>query len=284
MPELPEVETVRNRLKELILGEKIEEIEIYYHKIVQNRSSDEFQKTLIKTTFSDILRKGKYLIFVLKDEEDNIIYMVSHLRMEGKYFYRNADDIVEENIKKHEHLIFKLKSGKILTYHDTRKFGTMHLFQNRNLVQVLSEKPLNVLGYEVSELEFDLKYLKQKMNHSARAMKTVLLDQSIVAGIGNIYADEILFLSKIHPMTMANTLTDEQLKEVIQNIKYVLDKAIALGGTTIHSFSVDGISGKFQNQLLVHTQKNCPTCNRKITKIRVGGRGTYYCETCQILK
>ena len=109
-----------------------------------------------------------------------------------------------------------------------------------------------------------------------------MLDQSIVVGIGNIYADEVLYLSKINPYKSCNLLTDKELNNIIKNTKIVLEKAIKLGGTTIKSYtSSEGVHGRFQNELLVHTKETCPNCHKKITKVKINGRGTYYCEECQ---
>ena len=127
----------------------------------------------------------------------------------------------------------------------------------------------------------------EKYKNKKLPIKTVLLDQSIITGIGNIYADEILYLSKINPLTKALDLTDDNLDDIITNTRCVLNNAISLGGTSIHSYkSVDGISGKFQNCLLVHGKEgsSCNVCMEKIVKIKVGGRGTYYCPNCQKLK
>ena len=128
----------------------------------------------------------------------------------------------------------------------------------------------------------NVKYLKEKYKNKKTPIKTVILDQRIITGLGNIYADEVLFLSKINPLTKACELNEKELQAIIDNSKIVLEKAIELGGTTIKSYeSSEGVHGRFQNELLVHTKKNCPNCNSDILKIRVGGRGTYYCPCCQ---
>lgn len=271
MPELPEVETVKNTLKRLILGEKIKDVNVIYQRIVQNVTIEDFRESLIGQTFKDILRRGKYLIFIL----DNVI-LLSHLRMEGKYFIKK-----DEEVTKHEHVIFKLESNKTLRYHDTRKFGVMYLYKNKNVEDILKEAPLLNIGYEPFDNELTVDYLKERLKKITKPIKSTLLDQSIISGLGNIYVDEVLFMSNIHPLEKTNSLSNQALESIIINSQRVLDKAIALGGTTIHSFSVDGISGKFQNELLVHTKDICPNCHKKILKIRVGGRGTYLCEDCQ---
>ena len=269
MPELPEVETVKNKLKKLVLNKKIVDVNIRYNNIIEYPSVDEFKKQIINQTINDIKRRGKWLIFEL----DNY-YLLSHLRMEGKYIIRNLND----NYDKHEHVEFIFSDNTCLRYKDVRKFGKMHLIKKDELYL---RKPLNELGLEPWDKELNIEYLKSKYNK--KEIKTVLLDQSIIVGIGNIYADEILFLSKINPLKKANELADNELESIIKYTKEVLDKAILLGGTTIKSYeSSEGVHGNFQDELLVHNNNdNCPDCNTKIEKIRIGGRGTYYCPKCQ---
>ena len=166
-----------------------------------------------------------------------------------------------------------------LRYNDTRKFGKMHLVRKNELELT----PIAKLGLEPWDESLTKEYLKEKLNKK-KAIKTLLLDQTIIVGIGNIYADEILFLSKINPETEGCNLTKKNLQDIIDNTKKVLEKAIQSGGTTIHTYtSVDGITGRFQQQLLVHGKKSepCPNCQTEILKIVVNGRGTYYCPKCQ---
>ncbi len=204
-------------------------------------------------------------------------YLLSHLRMEGKYFIKEKND----EHSKHEHVIFELDDGRELRYLDTRKFGKMHLIEKD---KIYITKPLNELGLEPWDESLNVLYLKEKYKNKKLPIKTVILDQSIIVGIGNIYADEILFLSKINPLKKASLLSDEELSNIIKYTKEVLDKAILEGGTTIRSYeSSEGVHGRFQQSLLVHNKEgeNCPNCNEKIIKIKVGGRGTYYCTKCQ---
>lgn len=272
MPELPEVETVKESLKKVILNKKISNIEIYYDRIIQNVSVNEFMDELTGEEFVDIKRSGKYLIFVLKNH-----IMLSHLRMEGKYNYIDNEDRNE-----HEHVIFYLDDGKTLRYNDTRKFGTMHLFNINDVSEVLKLEPLNKLGIEPLNENLTVEYLYPLITKKKKPLKTVLLDQSIISGLGNIYADEVCFMARLNPNVMANTLTTDDVKRIIDSSNEVIKKAIALGGTTIKSFtSSHMITGRFQNELLVHTKKKCPQCGREIKKIFIGGRGTYYCEECQ---
>lgn len=272
MPELPEVETVKETLKKHLLGNKIIDVNVNYDKIIEYPTSEEFKKYIIGETINDIKRRGKWLMFDLDH-----YYLLSHLRMEGKYFIKRKS----EEHSKHEHIIFGLDDNRELRYLDTRKFGKMHLIKKE---EVLDRKPLNELGKEPWDETLTISYLKEKYKNKKLPIKTVILDQSIIVGIGNIYADEILFLSKINPLKKASNLSDNDLMNIIKYTKETLEEAIKNGGTTIRSYeSSEGVHGRFQQNLLVHNRDICPCCRSKISKIRVGGRGTYYCEKCQTI-
>ena len=271
MPELPEVETVKNALRRLILNKKILKVDVFHNNIIASPSVDEFKEKIINETINDISRRGKWLIFELSN-----YYLVSHLRMEGKYFLKHKED--ERN--KHEHVVFHFSDSE-LRYHDTRKFGKMYLIEKDKLE---ISHPIDELGLEPWSEDLTVNYLKDKYNNKKTAIKTVLLDQSIITGIGNIYADEILFLSKINPLEKACSLNNKQLESIIKYTRDVLSAAIKLGGTTIKSYeSEEGVHGRFQNNLLVHNHSGdkCPNCKTEIIKITVNGRGTYYCPKCQ---
>lgn len=269
MPELPEVETVRRGLIKKVKGKKILSCKVLWDNIIAYPQKEEFIKSIANQTIQDIQRRGKFLMFELDD-----YYLISHLRMEGKYFIKT-----NEPLNKHDHVIFKLDTNEELRYNDTRKFGKMYLVKKDEL----SITPISKLGLEPWDEGLTPKYLKSKLNKK-KAIKTLLLDQEIITGIGNIYADEILFLSKINPETKGSKLTNKNLQDIIDNTRKILSKAIELGGTTIHTYtSVDGITGRFQQELFVHGKKDipCPNCNSKIKKITVNTRGTYYCPKCQ---
>lgn len=272
MPELPEVETVKNSLIKLVLNEKIIDVKVFYNKIIKNVSTEDFVKALIGQSINDIKRLGKYLIFVLDD-----YYLISHLRMEGKYYLGENEDI-----SKHEHIIFYFEN-KNLRYQDTRKFGTMFLYSKD--VDIYHENPLNKVGFEPFDERLTPQYLYEKIAKGNRPIKSMLLDQQIMSGLGNIYVDEVLFLAKINPSTPSKKLDITDCEKIIEASIEVLNKAIALGGTTIRSFTVNHvISGRFQNELLIHTKSECPNCHQPVKKIFVGGRGTYHCEHCQPMR
>lgn len=274
MPELPEVETVRNTLKPLVIGKKIMNVKIYHENIIAYPKASEFIELVKNQTINDIGRIGKFLIFILDD-----YFLLSHLRMEGKYFIKT-----NELKTKHEHVIFSFDTGEELRYHDTRKFGKMDLIKKEDYN---SYKKITDLGYEPWEEEMTVEYLYGKLKNKSIPIKTALLDQKIILGLGNIYVNEVLFLAGISPFMPSKEITSNQVAEVIEISKKVLDKAIELGGTTIHSFSSgDGITGRFQNELTIHGKKDeqCINCGTIIKKDYVNGRGTYYCSRCQGVK
>jgi len=272
MPELPEVETVKESLKLKLVGKKIRSVNILWDNIIAYPSKEEFVKVIGNKVIGDIKRRGKFLMFDLDD-----YYLLSHLRMEGKYFFKNNT----EEINKHEHVIFNLENNEELRYMDTRKFGKMYLIKKDEINNI---GPLKDLGLEPWDDNLTSEYLLNKYQKKKLPIKTVLLDQSIIVGIGNIYADEILFLSRLNPLKPSNLINKEECNDIIKYTREVLEKAIKMGGSTIRTYSsVDGVHGLFQNELLVHgkNKESCPVCNEQIDKIRVGGRGTYYCPKCQ---
>lgn len=269
MPEKPEVITVANVLKNKLLGRKITDCKVYWDNIIEYPKVSEFVTNIKNQLIKDISTRGKWIVFTLDD-----FYLLVHLRMEGKFFFRDSN--IEKN--KHEHVIFSLDDDSELRFHDVRKFGKMHLIEKGKLEDT---KPIKDLGLEYNDPFLSSTYLLEKFSKKNLPIKTVLLDQSIITGIGNIYDDEILYLSSINPLKKANKITKEECEDIIKNTKIILEKAIKLGGTTIRSYtSSEGVHGKFQHELLVHNQKACPK-KHEVIKIRVGGRGTYYCPICQ---
>jgi len=270
MPELPEVETVRRVLKESLINRKIIDIDIRYSPII-DMDSLEFKNKIINKTIIDINRLGKFLIINLN--EGNII---SHLRMEGKYFYLKNDEI--DN--KHIHVIYKLDNGYSLYYQDTRKFGRMIYKENNELY---STKPLNNIGIDpILTKKIDYRLIYDKIVSRNVAIKATLLDQSIIAGLGNIYVDEVLFDSRINPHRESNKITFDEVKSICDSTVKILSKAIECKGTTIRSYTSElGVEGSYQNHLMVHTKAICPICHSNLIKDKIGGRSTYYCINCE---
>lgn len=276
LPELPEVETVKEVLVQKIQGLTIKDVDLVYEPMVKNVHPQEFKEKLRSQKIQGITRRGKYLIIHLKD-----YYLLSHLRMEGKFFYEQADT----NLIPHVHAIFEFDNEDQLWYQDVRKFGTFHLYDK--VMDLEQTPPFKVLGLEPFDSEFTDIYLKQKLMNKKKPIKSLLLDQSVVCGLGNIYVDEVLFHAKVHPLTQSSKLTEKEIKDVVKYTVEVLKRAIFLKGTTIRTFSSQhGVSGTFQNELQIHQRKGeaCYECQTIIEKIKVGGRGTYYCKRCQIIK
>ncbi len=272
MPEKPEVVTVVNSLKTKILGKKITGCNIYWDNIIAYPSVEEFKEKIIGEVIQDIKSRGKFIVMEL----DKYTLLV-HLRMEGKFMFRDKSEV----IGKHEHVELILDDDISFRFHDVRKFGKMYLMKKKEVNLI---KPLSDLGLEYYDKSLTKEYLYEKIHNKKLPIKTVLLDQSIIAGIGNIYDDEILFLSGILPTRRACDVTLDECDKIIKNTIDVLEKAIKKGGTTIKSFtSSEGVHGLFQTELLVHSKKGvaCSTCGTIIEKIVVGGRGTYYCSNCQ---
>ncbi len=271
MPEIAEVETVRNTLKERILHKKIKDINILYSSIIEGDITT-FKKDLINKSFIDIKRKGKWLIFETEDR-----YLLSHLRMEGKFFIKNHS----EEIIKHEHIIFTFIDNLDLRYHDTRKFGRMLLIKKDEL---LTNPHIAKLGLEPLDKNLTAKYLKEAFKGKKLPIKTVLLDQTIISGLGNIYANEVLFYAHINPLKKAEDLTLEECALIVKGSNEIIKEAIKMGGTTIKSYTSSlGVTGRFQTKLKVHKKEGepCPICKEPIKKIKIGGRSTYYCRNCQ---
>lgn len=272
MPEKPEVVTVARKLKNHLIGLKFQNVEIYHNNIIAYPTVEEFKEKMKDKKIVDIKTRGKWIVFDLES-----YYLLVHLRMEGRFFYRTKED----PRGKHEHVIFTLDNNQQLRYHDVRKFGKMVLVSKE---EADSKKPLSELGLEFDDENLTESYLKNFYDKKNLPIKSVLLDQSIITGIGNIYADEILFLSGICPLTKAKMLTKKNRMDIIENARVILNAAIKVGGTTIRSYeSEEGVHGLFQLKLKVHgkNKQPCPNCNQEIIKIQVGGRGTYYCPKCQ---
>lgn len=267
MPELPEVETVIRTLEHQIKDAEIEKVQVIYPKLVDNLDPREFENKLKGQHFRKFERRGKYLIFELDD-----YILVSHLRMEGK-FYVEPDLKVKD---KHTHLIISLTDSRFIMYHDVRKFGRMQLYAKGTELTVL-----NKLGLEPFDQNLNIDYLKKKCP-AHHELKEILLDQSIIAGIGNIYANEICFAMKVLPDKQFFQLSDKQLQALIDATRTILAAAIKDGGTTIRSYTSSlGVNGKFQQHLMVHGQQICKVCGSQIKKVYLKGRGTYYCPKCQ---
>lgn len=273
MPEMPEVETVRRTLNPLMRGKVIKKVTVWYPKLITG-DVDEFKKALQGKKILRVDRYGKYLLVRLSGD----LTLVSHLRMEGKYHVTSPDAIKN----KHEHLEFLFSDGTAIRYQDVRKFGRMQLVMTGTEHQTTGIKNL---GPEPNTPEFTVAYFGEQLSRKKKNIKNALLDQSIVAGLGNIYVDEVLWRSQIHPLSKSNQIPDIKIKNLHDNINKVIALAIEKRGTTVHTFlDADGKVGEFQKLLQVYGRagKECNTCGTKLEKIKVNGRGTTFCPHCQV--
>ena len=270
MPEFPEVHVVIEKLKIKTLGKRIKSVDVFREQTIEGNVA-EFKKSLVGATIKDIEQVGKFIVFHF----DNNRVLISHLRMEGKYFFK------EESAPygKHDLIAFHFFGDTKLIYNDTRRFGRMSVESVSNYKDVA---PLNNVGPDPFNMP-NASLLEKAYKNKSIPIKSTLLDQSIMSGLGNIYTDEVLYSTKIHPETPAKMVSRKKLEEILVASKEVLAKAMKAGGSTIHSFASDGIAGDFQVQLQVYGKKDdvCPNCGTKFRKIFVGGRGTTYCPKCQ---
>jgi formamidopyrimidine-DNA glycosylase len=268
MPELPEIETIKRYLEKDLIGRKIKNV-----KILSKKSFIGYKRKILNSKILKIERKGKMLIFRL----NNDLNLVFHLKLTGQLIFLNF--LRNSEIKKYTRVIFILDKG-FLIFNDARKFGWIKVLDDKDLNNELSK-----IGKEPFDLNF--KYLKEIFSKTKRPIKIVLMDQEKIAGLGNIYANEALFLAKIHPLKPANKLKDSEIKNLISAIKKVIKKAIKLQGTSFRFYvKPDESKGSYQEEFLVYQRKNekCLRCKSKIKYIKIGGRGSFYCPRCQKLK
>ena len=266
MPELAEVETTRRDLSKIIEGKVINKVSVYLNKIVYDKK-ESFINTIEGQTIKSVKRRGKWLLFELDKN-----YVIIHFRMEGRFYYLP----LEEPRDKHDYVIFYFDDFS-LHYNDPRLFGKMMVINKEDVDSFFTEKNL---GLEYTDKNLTSKYLKEKFKSHHTDIKKMLLDQSFITGIGNIYADEILFASKINPKSYADKLSKPMLEKIIYNTKMVFEESLKYKGTYPN---IDGKRGTFEEHLMVHKRegKECYVCKSQIVQEKVGGRGTYYCPKCQ---
>ncbi|MEC9306747.1 MAG: bifunctional DNA-formamidopyrimidine glycosylase/DNA-(apurinic or apyrimidinic site) lyase [Candidatus Neomarinimicrobiota bacterium] len=267
MPELPEVQTVVNGLKEDLVGDRITCITPIWEKVLSNFiPSDLFIKGRM-TLIQDVTRRAKFIIIHFPSS-----ILAIHLRMTGKLFFPVANQI-----PKHTTAVIKLDSRKKLIFHDTRKFGRIYLY---NDLTPINERH----GPEPLGKNFSVGWLHRALQQRKRNIKALLLDQSFLAGLGNIYVDESLWAAGIHPGSISNALPEARIRRLHEAVQAILNAAITARGTTIIDFSyLNGQSGHYTSQLRIFGRQGqpCITCGREIEKIKVAGRGTYVCSRCQ---
>ncbi len=271
MPELPEVETICLTLKPKLIGRTIISGEVLLPKMLQNIIVEEFLQQISSKKVVDLSRRGKYLKIHLSEK----LIIAFHLRMTGQLIVESA----EKEAGKATYLKIRLDDGNELRFLDQRKFGRVFLFPE-------TDYPVNLkkLGPEPLGSEFSMATFKKQIANKKIAIKKVLLDQEIIAGIGNIYADESLFLAGIHPARLVDSLTEDELEKLYHAIRKVLNEGIQYRGTTKRDYrDGDGKAGSYQEQLRVYGRKGlqCPQCQNMIVKMNFAGRGTHFCPICQ---
>ena len=286
MPELPEIEIVKRSLLKMINNAKILDIRIN-NKNLRYKIPHAFSNNLIGEKILRISRRSKYLIFHFKKK-----LLLVHLGMSGKLLVRKSSDntmfktgyYYDLNImQKHNHIYFKLNNGFILIYNDVRRFGFFKLY---NTTQTNKIAFLKKLGPEPFSQKFNIEYFKKFIQKRKKNIKNLLMDQIFVSGLGNIYVNEALFMSKIKPLRICNGLNKKEIKNLILNIKKILRFSISKGGSSIKNFqNTLGKSGSFQQFFYVYGQKNkkCSriSCTGKIKKITISNRSSFYCDKCQ---
>ncbi|WP_133130411.1 bifunctional DNA-formamidopyrimidine glycosylase/DNA-(apurinic or apyrimidinic site) lyase [Legionella yabuuchiae] len=272
MPELPEVETTRRGLYPHLIDQSITQV-IIHQPSLRIPIPDEFPNLCIGKTIIDITRRSKYLI--LKLTQGSILI---HLGMSGNLRVLNENSA----LKKHDHVEVVLSNRRRLRYHDPRRFGLWLFTAN----EPLAHPRLATLGPEPLTEFFNVDYLAKKAMHKKQCIKSFIMDNHIVVGVGNIYASESLFISGIHPLTPAGKVSTNKLANLIHSIKLVLNDALDAGGTTLKDFySSDGKPGYFSQQLKVYGRQDlpCGTCGTIIQAVMISGRRSTFCPQCQPL-
>ncbi|MBU2219749.1 DNA-formamidopyrimidine glycosylase [Patescibacteria group bacterium] len=278
MPELPEIETISRQLNRLIVGKKIKEVKVKLPKIIKMTSVD-FKRALEGAKIKSVDRRAKLLIFEL----NNGWSMLAHLKMTGQMIYKTTDHRLRTTVEnKHTHVIFNFMDGSRLLFNDLRQFGYLKLVKSAKLQEYFIEEGF---GPEPLVKDFTLPDFKALLVKKPNArIKQFLMDSENIAGIGNIYSDEILFFSRIHPLRRAASLKKSEIKKMHSGIKKILADAIKLKGTSAKDYlDAFGQKGKFAQKLRVYGQegKKCVKCKDKIIRIKIGGRSAHFCPVCQ---
>lgn len=275
MPELPEVETVCRALSKVIKNSRIKKIE-FYRKDLRWQVKDNLEVSLKNNIFIDPYRRGKYILIPTNTDK---IFLI-HLGMSGQIRIKKKDIV-----QKHDHMRMIVENNNkhfVVTYNDSRRFGYIDLFKKKELREHFL---LSKIGVEPLGRELTTEYLQNNFKKRVINIKNALIDQKIIAGIGNIYASEILYKAKINPLRKVNSLSQNDLNSIITFTKIILKKSIDVGGTTIRDhMQPDGSLGYFKQKLQVYGKVNekCKTCNSFIVKEVISNRSTFICRHCQI--
>ncbi len=292
MPELPEVETIRRGLAEKVVGRKIERVEIRCNRIVSYPSPDQLQEALLHQTIRQISRRGKFLVFDVGDSR-----LLIHLGMTGQLTYwvqSQKDDkgffrhpltglqkARQHGVDKHTHISLYFSSGDAMHYRDIRQFGRWRLYQPEELAMA---PEFVKLGLEPFTADYTWNRFLEAFKGRKLHIKSLLLDQHFVAGVGNIYADEALFDSRIHPERTAESLSIDEKRRLFRAIPRVLKRGLKYGGTSFQDYiNAEGLAGSNQERLSVYGRKGekCLRCKLSIQRIVVSQRSSHFCPHCQ---
>jgi formamidopyrimidine-DNA glycosylase len=271
MPELPEVETIRLTVAAKLIGRTIQDVVVTHSGMLEGRPTADFCQDLIDKSIERVERRGKYLLLRL----NGALILALHLRMTGQLTVEPA----EQPVAKATYLILKLDNQTELRFRDPRKFGKAFVFAANAVPASLGK-----LGPEPLSAEFTVDVLTKRLARHKLAVKKALLNQELIAGIGNIYADEGLFVAGIHPARLTDSLTKTELEHLYQAIRQVLSEGIKHRGTSVRDYlDGEGNPGSYQELLRVYGRKGqpCPVCGTPIAKMNLGGRGTHFCPLCQ---
>jgi|SRR5579872_681670 len=303
MPELPEVETVKRQLQKSLIHKRIKGVLVYMDKMVKvgpgkisnvkigsKKFTSEFIRLLRGRKIISLDRRAKFLIIKLSGGMSLMI----HLRMSGQLIFLDrksqnnplllslAKTAIKQTLPgKHTHVEFIFTEGSKLFYNDTRQFGHIRLVDAKEFQEVLKQSDLGPEPLTIGLAQFE----KLIANHGEKRAKDFLLNQNIIAGIGNIYADESLFFAKIRPTRKMRTLSKPEIKALHGAIKKILNKAIRLGGSSIEYFLMtNGSAGKYSNEHVVYGKggKPCPNCGQQLRSLKIGSRTTIFCAVCQV--
>lgn len=272
MPELPEVETVRNELAPHVTGRRITGVTFLWDGIVKKIAVDEFVKGVTGQKITELNRRGKYLIFSLNSGQ----FMVLHLKMTGSLLVQPAS----EELPRFTRAVLHLDNNTDVVFRDPRKFGIMRLIDNPDSI-------IGKLGPEPLKNDFTVDNFKQCLKNRKAPMKALLCDQNVIAGIGSMYADEVMFSTGIYPVRLPESLTEEEKEKLYKAIRRILNAAIKNKGASVNTYyRPDGSKGTahFEFNVAHRGGKPCNVCGTPVERMVVRGRGTYYCPKCQAEK
>lgn len=270
MPELPEVETVARGLRQVMVGLTFTGVTVCWPRTIARPAVDEFARRIVGRQVRAVGRRGKYVRFTLDEG-----YLLIHLKMSGRLRTASADDEAD----KHVHTVFDLDNGQQLWFRDVRKFGRVYLVDH-------PEEVTGALGPEPLDDAFTLADFQARLSRRSGRLKSLLLNQEFLAGLGNIYADEALFAAGLHPLRRADTLNSEEVERLYEAIQRVLRDAVAGRGTTLDDGGyrdAAGEPGAYQDQIFVYGRggEACRRCQGVIERIVIGGRSSHFCPSCQ---